>query len=136
MTQPIYDPRQFDRFLEATADLDVPVLVGLLPLASYRNAEFIHNNIPGMNIPEEVRNRMKSAGTGEAGRAEGVKIAIEALAGIRDKVAGAYIMPPLGHYEMAAQIMEAFGDDRTIAVGVPGSRAEDPGEAASPTLEV
>ncbi len=120
MTQPIYDPNQFDRFLEASKELDVPVLVGILPLASYQNAEFIHNHIPGMNIPEETRKRMKAAGQGEAARAEGVKIAIEALQGIKDRVAGAYIMPPLRRFEMAAEIIDAFGEDRSLAPGVPG----------------
>ena len=81
MTQPVYDPQQLERFLDATADLAVPVLVGILPLASYRNAEFIHNTIPGMSIPEAIRLRMKKAGKGEAARREGIAIAAEALAG-------------------------------------------------------
>lgn len=123
MTQPIYDPAHMDRFLEATAKLDVPVMVGILPLASHKNAEFLHNHVPGMQIPEATRLRMKEAGKGDSARAEGVKIAIEALEGLRDKVAGAYIMPPLGRYDMAAKIIEAFRDNRSIAEGVPGRRA-------------
>ena len=122
MTQPVYDPTNMERFLEATADLDVPVLVGILPLASYRNAEFLHNYVPGMKIPKDIRDRMKDAGKGDAARAEGVKIAMEALDGLRQRVAGAYIMPPLGRYEMAAQIIESFGEDRTLGVDVPGKR--------------
>lgn len=109
MTQPIYDPAQLERFLAAAQDLTVPVLVGILPLASYRNAEFIHNNIPGMNIPEPIRERMRKAGKGAPARAEGVRIAVESLLGVRDRVAGAYIMPPLGLYEMAAEIIQALG---------------------------
>ncbi len=123
MTQPIYDPHQMDRFLEATAPLNVPVLVGILPLASYRNAEFIHNYIPGMSIPEDIRDRMKKSGKGEAARNEGIRIAMEALEGVRNRVAGAYIMPPLGRYEMAAQIIEKFGEDRTLGKDVPGRAA-------------
>lgn len=123
MTQPIYDPAHMDRFLEATANLDVPVMVGILPLASHKNAEFLHNHVPGMQIPEATRLRMKEAGKGDSARAEGVKIAVEALEGLRDKVAGAYIMPPLGRYDMAAKIIEAFRDNRSIAEGVPGRRA-------------
>ena len=103
-----------------SSHLGVPVLVGILPLASYRNAEFIHNNIPGMSIPEKIRDRMRKASKGEAARREGVKIAIESLMGVRDRVAGAYIMPPLGRYEMATQIIEAVGEDRSIAASVPG----------------
>lgn len=123
MTQPIYDPHQLDRFLEATAAFDIPVLVGILPLASYRNAEFIHNYIPGMSIPEDIRDRMKKSGKGDAARREGIQIAMEALEGVRNRVAGAYIMPPLGRYEMAAQIIEEFGDDRTLGKDVPGRAA-------------
>jgi homocysteine S-methyltransferase len=122
MTQPIYDPAHMDRFLEATTDLDVPVMVGILPLASHKNAEFLHNHVPGMQIPDATRARMKAAGKGEQAREEGIKIAIEALEGLRSRVAGAYIMPPLGRYDMAAKIIEAFRDDRTIAEGVPGRR--------------
>ena len=130
MTQPIYNPTHLDRFLDASTDLDAPVLVGILPLASYRNAEFIHNNIPGMSIPEEIRERMRRAGKGEAARKAGVEIAIESLMGVRDRVSGAYIMPPLGRYEMASQIIEAVGEDRSIAASVPGrSREESSGTA-------
>jgi homocysteine S-methyltransferase len=123
MTQPIYDPTQLNRFLEATSAFDIPVLVGILPLASYRNAEFIHNYIPGMSIPEDIRDRMKKSGKGDAARREGIRIAMEALEGVRDRVAGAYIMPPLGRYEMAAEIISEFGDDRTLGKNVPGRAA-------------
>jgi 5,10-methylenetetrahydrofolate reductase len=124
MTQPVYDPAALERFLEATTDLDVPVLVGILPLASYRNAEFIHNHIPGMSVPEAIRERMRKAGKGEAARREGIAIAAEALMRMRDRVAGAYIMPPLGRYEMAAAIIEQLGTDRQVGPKVPG-RVED-----------
>jgi homocysteine S-methyltransferase len=97
-------------------------MVGILPLASHKNAEFLHNHVPGMQIPQPIRDRMKAAGKGDSARAEGVKIAIEALEGLRDKVAGAYIMPPLGRYDMAAKIIEAFKDNREIAQDVPGRR--------------
>jgi len=111
MTQPVYDPRTIERFLDDVAHIGLPILLGLLPLASYRNAEFLHNEIPGMQIPEEIRSRMKAAGTGDAARAEGVRIAQEALLAVRDRIQGAYIMPPLGHYEMALQVLEVLGDD-------------------------
>ena len=67
MTQPVYDPAVLERFLDDVAPLGLPVLVGLLPLASYRNAEFLHNEVPGMQIPEAVRERMRKAGSGAAG---------------------------------------------------------------------
>jgi len=108
MTQPVYDPDVLDRFLRDTAPLGLPVLVGLLPLASYKNAEFLHNEVPGMSIPEHIRERMRKAGTGERGRAEGVAIAREMLAAVKQRVAGAYIMPPFGRYELALEVLEGI----------------------------
>ncbi len=109
MTQPVYDPVVLDRFLDDIGDFGVPVLVGLLPLASARNAEFLHNEVPGMQIPEAIRQRMADAGQGPDARAEGVRIAQEALEAVRDRVRGAYIMPPFGRYESAIEILEVVG---------------------------
>ena len=111
MTQPVYDPRVMEKFLDDTAHLDVPILMGLLPLASHRNAEFLHENVPGVNIPDDVRARMKSAGGGDGGRAEGVKIAQEALLSMRDRLRGAYVMPPFGRYQMAIDLLDCLGED-------------------------
>jgi homocysteine S-methyltransferase len=108
MTQPVYDPQVLDRFLDDCAPLGLPVLVGLLPLASYRNAEFLHNEVPGMQVPDSVRDRMRKAGSGAAARREGVAIAREMLAAVRGRVAGAYIMPPLERYELALEVVEGF----------------------------
>jgi methionine synthase I (cobalamin-dependent) len=108
MTQPVYDPRVLEKFLDDIAPLKLPVLVGLLPLASYRNAEFLHNEVPGMQVPEDVRRRMKSAGTGAAARKEGVAIAREMLTAVRSRVAGAYIMPPLERYELALEVIDGM----------------------------
>jgi len=108
MTQPVYDSVVLDRFLADVAPLGVPVLVGLLPLASYKNAEFLHNEVPGMHIPEEIRERMRQAGTAETGRAEGVAIAREMLASVKDRVAGAYVMPPFGRYELALEVIRGI----------------------------
>ena len=68
MTQPVYDARVLERFLDDVAPLGLPVLVGLLPLASYRNAEFLHNEVPGMQVPDTVRERMRKAGGSQGGR--------------------------------------------------------------------
>jgi homocysteine S-methyltransferase len=109
MTQPVYDPALLSRFLDDTAHLDLPVLVGLLPLASYRNAEFLHNEVPGMQIPDAIRQRMGGVEKGPAARAEGVRIAQECLLGVVDRVVGAYIMPPFGRYEAALEVLECIG---------------------------
>jgi len=112
MTQPVYDARALERFLDDCAPLGLPVLVGLLPLASHRNAEFLHNEVPGMQVPDAVRERMRKAGSGAAARKEGVAIAREMLAAVRGRVAGAYIMPPLERYELALEVVEGFLDPR------------------------
>ncbi|HEY3819764.1 MAG TPA: bifunctional homocysteine S-methyltransferase/methylenetetrahydrofolate reductase [Polyangiaceae bacterium] len=112
MTQPVYDARALERFLDDLAPLGLPVLVGLLPLASYRNAEFLHNEVPGMQVPDSVRERMRKAGSGAAARKEGVAIAREMLSAVRGRVAGAYVMPPLERYELALEVVEGFLDPR------------------------
>jgi homocysteine S-methyltransferase len=86
------------------------VLVGLLPLASYRNAEFLHNEVPGMQVPDDIRERMRRAGSGADARKEGVAIAREMLAAVRHRVAGAYVMPPLERYELALEVIDGFLD--------------------------
>jgi homocysteine S-methyltransferase len=108
MTQPVYDPKSLERFLDDIAPLDLPVLVGILPLASYRNAEFLHNEVPGMQVPESVRERMRKAGGGPAGRKEGVSIAREMLSAVRSRVQGAYVMPPLERYELALEVVDGL----------------------------
>jgi homocysteine S-methyltransferase len=108
MTQPVYDPAVLDRFLDDVRPLGIPVLVGLLPLASYRNAEFLHNEVPGMSIPDDIRERMRKAGGGPEGRREGVAIAREMLAAVKDRVQGAYVMPPFGRYELALDVIRGI----------------------------
>jgi methionine synthase / methylenetetrahydrofolate reductase(NADPH) len=112
MTQPVYSPAVLERFLDDVAPLELPVLVGILPLASYRNAEFLHNEVPGMQVPEGIRERMRKAGSGAAARKEGVAIAREMLGAVRHRVAGAYVMPPLERYELALEVLEGYLDPR------------------------
>jgi methionine synthase / methylenetetrahydrofolate reductase(NADPH) len=109
MTQPVYDPTALSSFLDQVQPFGLPVMVGLLPLASHRNAEFLHNEVPGMQIPPAYRERMARVGSGPEARAEGVRIAQEALAAVADRVAGAYIMPPFNRVESALAVLEAVG---------------------------
>jgi homocysteine S-methyltransferase len=94
----------FER-LSATGPIDVPVLLGIMPLVSYRNAEFVHNELAGVVVPAGVRARMQRAG--EAGTAEGIEIAIEHIEETRalPYVAGIYVMPAFGRYEIAAEVV-------------------------------
>jgi homocysteine S-methyltransferase len=108
MTQPVYDPRTVERFLGMIRHLNTPVLIGILPLYSHRNAEFLHNEVPGMVIPEDIRERMRKAGSGEAAHAEGVKIAQEALLAAKEVAQGAYIMPPFNKVDLAVRVIEAL----------------------------
>ena len=110
MTQPVYDPRTLERFLDDCAPLGLPVMVGILPLASHRNAEFLHNEVPGMAIPSEYRERMAKVGGGPAARAEGIRIAQEALAAVKLRVAGAYVMPPFNRVDSALAVLEVARD--------------------------
>ena len=110
MTQPVYDPRTLERFLDDVAPLGLPVMVGILPLASARNAEFLHNEVPGMSIPAEYRERMAKVAQGPAARAEGIKIAQEALAAVKDRVQGAYVMPPFNRVDAALAVLEVARD--------------------------
>lgn len=110
-SQPVYDPEMLTNFLDRTADLpEIPLLIGILPLASLKNAEFLHNEVPGMQIPDETMKRMRSADTKEQQRAEGIRIAQEALAEAKKhpRVHGAYIFPPFGKYEAVVEIMKVL----------------------------
>jgi homocysteine S-methyltransferase len=116
MTQPVYDPRTLERFLDDAAPLGLPVMVGILPLASHRNAEFLHNEVPGMAIPAEYRERMAKVAQGPAARAEGIKIAQEALAAVKHRVQGVYVMPPFNRVDSALAVLEV-ARDRMVKTG-------------------
>jgi homocysteine S-methyltransferase len=122
MTQPVYDPRTLERFLDDAMPLGLPVMVGILPLASHRNAEFLHNEVPGMGIPAEIRERMAKVGSGPAARAEGIRIAQEALAAVKHRVQGAYVMPPFNRVDAALAVLEVARDRwNAAAVGAGGN---------------
>lgn len=106
-TQPVYDRRVLDELLERTAPFGVPVLVGILPLVSERNAEFLHNEVPGIVLPDEVRQRMRGK-AGTEGVREGMTLARELVDVGRGRVGGWYLMPPFGKVELALELIEAI----------------------------
>lgn len=104
-TQPVYDLAVLQRLLEATAEVEVPILLGILPLVSERNAEFLHNEVPGIVLPESVRARMRGK-SGATGVREGMAIAGEIIAAARGRVGGFYLMPPFGRVELALELLQ------------------------------
>ena len=110
-SQPVYEPELLERFFELTKDFpSVPFMVGILPLASAKNAEFLHNEVPGMQIPDAVRERIGKAPTKEAQRKTGVEIARETLASLKDhpRVNGVYIFPPFGSYKAVLKVLDVL----------------------------
>lgn len=105
MTQPVYDPVLMERIAESTKHLDVPVFIGIMPLANGRNAEYLHNEVPGIQLSDEVRRRMAGL-EGEAGRAEGVRIAEELLDAALPHFNGIYLITPFMFYDMAVQLTQ------------------------------
>jgi homocysteine S-methyltransferase len=110
LTQPVYKPEQADLFLKAyedqQGDLDVPILVGVLPLLNDRHAAFLHNEVPGINIPRKIQIRMNAAG--ENAPQEGLRIAVELVEQMRSWAKGIYLMPALNRYDLAVQILDSL----------------------------
>lgn len=108
ITQPVFDVDQLLRFLERIRHVRIPVLAGVWPLASFRNAEFMNNEVPGVVVPDSLLERMRRADTKDAARAEGVAIAREALQALVPHVQGAQISAPFGRYATAVEVAEAI----------------------------
>ena len=104
ITRPVFDLRLLENFLERIRDHKIPVIAGLWPLASLRNAEYMKNDLR-LSMPEEIMLRMAQAGTTEAGRQEGIKIAQEMLASVRPYVDGVQVSAPFGNYAAAAEVL-------------------------------
>ncbi|XID95226.1 bifunctional homocysteine S-methyltransferase/methylenetetrahydrofolate reductase [Paenibacillaceae bacterium WGS1546] len=105
MTQPVYDPELIVRIADMTKHLSVPIFLGVFPLASGRNAEYLHNEVPGIQLSDAVRERMSGL-EGPAGRAEGVRIAEELLDAAMAHFNGIYLMTPFMAYEMTVSLTE------------------------------
>ena len=113
-SQPVYDAGVLERFLDLTSDFPrVPFLVGILPLASYKNAEFLHNEVPGMQVPQEIRDRLAAAPTRPEQREIGIEVARDTLRHAKDhsRVQGAYIYPPFGSYKAVLRVMDGIVTD-------------------------
>jgi homocysteine S-methyltransferase len=103
VTNPIYDSAALDRLRQIAAEVRVPILVGVLPLRSLRQAEYLHNEVPGISVPQGLRDRLSRAGDGAEHL--GVDLAVDFLEAARTQVQGAYVIPSLGRYDLAARVV-------------------------------
>jgi homocysteine S-methyltransferase len=94
--------------------IPVPILLGVLPLVSTRHAEFLHNEVPGITIPDEARAAMRAAG--ERGSEVGIEMADALLSAMEGEVAGTYIMPSFGRYEQCAELVRRIRTRHPVAV--------------------
>ncbi|MFI5273068.1 MAG: bifunctional homocysteine S-methyltransferase/methylenetetrahydrofolate reductase [Ktedonobacterales bacterium] len=104
MTQPIYDLEPLERFNQTFGPVSAPLILGMIPLHSARHAEYLHNEVPGMSIPEDVRARMRDAG--DRGREVGIELAHEIISAARDRglIAGCYLVPSYGRYDLVGDL--------------------------------
>jgi homocysteine S-methyltransferase len=114
LTQPVYQPEVagafIDRFTEQIGPLEVPILVGVLPLFSSRHASFLHNEVPGIRISEEIQDRLRKAG--DSAPQEGVRISLELIEAVRPWARGVYLMPAFNRYDLAAEIVDQLQEVR------------------------
>jgi homocysteine S-methyltransferase len=107
LTQPVFQPEEAQSFIKLCQDelaFDKPILMGVLPLYGARHARFLHNEVPGISISDNVLDDLEMAG--DDGSAVGIQLACELVETMKPHVQGIYIMPPFGRYEMAAEMIE------------------------------
>jgi methionine synthase / methylenetetrahydrofolate reductase (NADH) len=109
VTQPVFDLDLLEAFLKQTEQYNIPFVAGIWPLTSYRNAEFMVNELR-VPVPDEYMDRMRRADGAEKARAEGILIAREMAQRVRPIVQGVQLSAPFGRYEMAIQVAEALGE--------------------------
>jgi homocysteine S-methyltransferase len=120
MTQPLYSVEQVESMLAEArrrfgpAGMPVPILLGVLPLVSTRHAEFLHNEVPGITIPDEARAAMRDAG--DRGSEVGIEMADDLLGAMEGEVAGTYIMPSFGRFEQCAELVRRIRARHPVAV--------------------
>jgi len=103
-TQPLYEMKTLELFIKKIEHLKIPVMLGILPLRSYKHAEFLHNEVPGINIPDWVREKLFLA-RDDAGKV-GVEISAQFLKEAKHLVSGAYLLPPFKKYHLAVEILQ------------------------------
>lgn len=125
MAQPLYDMDQLTSFLNRVGKIPVPFLLGVMPLQSHKHAEFLHNELPGVSIPDHLRERMRLAG--DQGIQEGIRQSQEFLSEAQAFCDGTYLMPSFGRYEMVAELVKVLDRDRWSAERTESGNAPEPG---------
>ena len=105
ITQPVFDPAALLSFLEKIKNYNIPVIAGIWPLASYRNAEFMKNEVPGVVVPDSVMKRMASHETKVKQGEEGIKIARESIEAIHSYIKGIQVSAPFGNVEVSLKVL-------------------------------
>ncbi len=110
ITQPVFDTAQLKRFLGMIEHVRIPIVAGIWPLISYRNAEFMHNEVPGIEVTPAILERMRIASDKdkETAREEGIAIARESLLEVRDVIQGVQVSAPFGNVKYALQVFEVL----------------------------
>lgn len=110
-TQPVFEMPVLERWVELLKPFrkNSKLMLGIMPLRSVRHAEFLHYEVPGMNIPQHIHDRLAKRATIEAQSAEGIEICVEFLRDAKSLVDGVYLMPPFKKYQMAVDILERIG---------------------------
>ena len=108
ITQPVFDVAQLKAFLKRIEHCRIPIVPGIWPLTSFRNAEFLNNEVPGVDVPQNILDRMRKCDNGAAALAEGVKIAQEMLAEVRPYVQGVQVSAPFGKIQHALEVFEVL----------------------------
>jgi methionine synthase I (cobalamin-dependent)/5,10-methylenetetrahydrofolate reductase len=123
ITQPVFDTDQLRDFLKRIEHCRVPIVSGIWPLVSFRNAEFLHNEVPGVRVTPSIMERMRAASaiSKEAGRDEGLKIARESLLEVRDLIQGVQVSAPFGNVKYALEVFDVLPEFST------GKEAAAPG---------
>ena len=126
ITQPVFDTDQLRDFIKSVEHVRIPIIAGIWPLVSYRNAEFLHNEVPGVRVTPAIMERMRDASviSKEAGRDEGLKIARESLLEVRDLIQGVQVSAPFGNVKYALEVfgaLEEFGEEHGTAIADGGA---------------
>jgi methionine synthase I (cobalamin-dependent)/5,10-methylenetetrahydrofolate reductase len=107
ITQPVFDIEALDRFLDQLGDKRIPIIAGIWPLASLRNAEFLNTEVPGVHVPESSLERLAAAGDKDSQRAVGLQIAIEMIEAVGDRVEGIQVSIPFGRVAVVGELLAA-----------------------------